>query len=396
MSEGAASDGDAFSLIRGDWPFRVQRALGLIPADGGLGVARRVLLLILLTWVPIVVWASLTERALPGHVSEPLFAHFGVHTRCLVGIPLFIVAEATMHAVSRRLIPYFASSGLVTREERPRFLAILAGVAAWRDRSLPWVLIVGLVVGWTIVRPLSADVHELVWATEHATQERSLGFGGWWFLFVARPVFTALLLGFLWRIGLLGLLLRRIAALPLSLVPTHPDRTGGLAFLEYLPLAVSPGILAVSAVLASRWAHDVAYHGVELPSLAMPAALLLVMLAVVALAPLTAFSGCLRRARLGGLLDYGAVVGEHGRRVRRKWILGETVEDRESLLSAPELGPVADTVALYEAVGRMRTVPIGTQALAGVLVPAILPLVAVAAIRIPLKDMVLTIVKAVL
>jgi hypothetical protein len=128
----------------------------------------------------------------------------------------------------------------------------------------------------------------------------------------------------------------------------------------------------------------------------MPAALLVVMLAVVALAPLAAFSGCLRRARLDGLLDYGAVVGEHGRRVRRKWILGEPVEDRESLLSAPELGPVADTAALYEAVERMRTVPIGKQALAGVLVPAILPLVAVAAIRIPLKDMALTIVKAVL
>jgi hypothetical protein len=82
--------------------------------------------------------------------------------------------------------------------------------------------------------------------------------------------------------------------------------------------------------------------------------------------------------------------------VRRKWILREPVEDREELLSAPELGPVADTVALYEAVKRMRSIPIGTQALAGVLVPAVLPLVAVAAIRIPIKDMLLTILKTLL
>jgi hypothetical protein len=394
MTDEAGSGAGDFSLVRGDWPFRIQRAVGLIPDRGGLGVVRRSLLLILITWLPVVGWALATARALPGRVSEPLLQHFGVHTRCLVAIPLFILAEATLHLVSHRVVPYFISSGLVPIEDRDRFRAIVGRMAALRNRYVPWILIVGLVIGWLLARPIAADVHELNWAAEQDAGVTHLGFGGWWFFYISRPIFTALLLAFVWRIVLLGLLLRRIAALPLSIVPTHPDRAGGLAFLEHVPPALSPGVLAISAVVASGWGHDVAFHGVQLRSLQMPAALLLVGLAVLVLAPLAAFAAPLRRARKQALFDYGALVGEHGRRVRRRWILREPVEDAESLLAAPELGPVADTVSLYEAVGRMRTVPIGKQAIASVVVAAVIPMIVVATIRIPLKEMILKIVQA--
>jgi hypothetical protein len=113
------TDGD-FSLVRGDWPFRMQRAVGLIPADG-LGIGRRIVFLVLLTWLPVAGWALVTARALPGHVNEPLFEHFGVHARCLVAIPLFLVTEATLHGMSHQLVPYFVSSGLVAVEDRQRF-----------------------------------------------------------------------------------------------------------------------------------------------------------------------------------------------------------------------------------------------------------------------------------
>lgn len=255
---------EPFSLVRGDWLFRIQRALGLIPPDGGLGVGRRALLLALLTWLPIVVWASLTGRALPpGRVSEPLLEHFGVHVRCLVAIPLFIVAEATTHAMSMQLVPYFVSSGLVRGEERSRFAAVAQRAKDLRDRSLPWVLIAGLVIGWIVARPIQADLHELEWAVEGTREEMRLGFGGLWFFYVARPIFTALLLAWIWRIILLGLVLRRIAALDLSIVPSHPDRTGGLGFLERVPFALSPVVLAMSpphlGAPASLSAYDAAY-----------------------------------------------------------------------------------------------------------------------------------------
>lgn len=389
--ENAADGADAFSLVRGDWFFRIQRAVGLIPADGGLGVGRRAVFLALVTWLPVAVWAYLTGRALPGRVNEPLLQHFGVHVRCLVAIPLFILGEATVHAASTQLVPYFLSSGLVPDDERGRFVTVVRRATTLRDAWLPWVFIAGLVLAVIIVRPIETDVHELDWAVD--ADRHAMGFGGWWFFYVARPIFTTLLLAWIWRLLLLGVLLRRIAALPLSIVPSHPDRTGGLGFLERVPAALGPVVVAISAVVASRWGHDVAFHDVALDALKMPAAIFLVVIAGLVLAPLVAFSGSLRRARKRALLDYGALVGEHGRRVRRKWILRQRVDDGEELLSAPELGPVADTTALYEAVERMRTAPIGKKALLGVLIPAVLPMIAVVAIRIPLKTVLLKILQ---
>jgi hypothetical protein len=382
---------EKFSLVRGDRVFRIQRAIGLIPADGGLGVGRRAVFLALVTWLPVAVWAYFTGRALPGRVNEPLLEHFGVHVRCLVAIPLFIVGEATVHVASTQLVPYFLSSGLVPDGERGRFTAVIRRATALRDAWMPWVLIAGLVLAWIMVRPIETDVHELDWAVD--ADRHTMGFGGWWFFYVARPVFTALLLVWLWRILFLGALLRRIAALPLSIVPSHPDRTGGLGFLERLPAALAPVVMAISAVLASRWAHEVAFHDVSLYALKVPAAIFLVGVAGLVLAPLMAFAGPLRRARKRALLDYGALVGEQGRRVHRKWILRQPVTDGEELLSAPELGPVADTTSLYESVEHMRTAPIGKKALLGVLIPAVLPMIAVVAIRIPLKQVLLTLLK---
>jgi hypothetical protein len=373
------------SLVRGDALFRLQQRMGLIPA-GGLGIGRRALLLVVLTWLPVVAWAALTGRALPGAVDEPLLQHFGVHVRCLVAIPLLILAEGVAHAVTMRLIPQFVHSGLVADKDRSEFRAVILRVVRLRDSSRPWILIAGLVIGWTFLRPMTLDAHEVIWAAE--AQSPRLGFGGWWFLSVARPIYLALLLGWLWRLALLFLLLRGIAKLDLSLVPTHPDRAGGLAFLEGLPAAFSLAILASSAVLASRWAHDVVYHSVHVKTLRLPAIAFLVLVLLAFLSPLIAFVPKLARAKREALLEYGALVGRHGRLVRRRWIRGERIENDE-VLSAPELGPVADTVSLYDAVAGMRAAPTGKRALLSVVLPAALPLLAVFAIEVPIRELLL-------
>jgi hypothetical protein len=371
------------SLVRNDLLFRAQRAIGLVPATG-LGIGRRALVLALVTYAPIAVWAAFADRALPGAAtSEPLFQHFGVTVRCLVAIPLLVIAEGVAHAMTTRLFPHFVGSGLVVDGDRDRFRAILAGIARLRDLSLPWIVIASLLLAWVVLGPPVAAQHELIWA-DAAEGGHHFGFGGLWFLYVARPIFFALLLAWLWRLALLFLLTSRIAKLDLSLVPTHPDRAGGLGFLETLPAAFSMVVLAMSAVLASRWAHDVLYHSVDVNSLRVPAAVFVVAMIVLFIAPLLPFASRLRAAKRKAVLQYGALVARHGRGVQRRWIEGEPVDDE--LLAAPEIGPVADTAALYESVAHMRTLPIGRSTLLMIAVPAILPLLVVAAIQIPIKE----------
>jgi hypothetical protein len=95
------------------------------------------------------------------------------------------------------------------------------------------------------------------------------------------------------------------------------------------------------------------------------------------------------------LLDYGALIARHGAAVRDKWILGKTGDD-EPLLSAPEIGPVADTVALYDAVRRMRPVPLGRTALLAIALPVAIPFIAVLAIQIPLRELLQELAKGLL
>jgi hypothetical protein len=95
------------------------------------------------------------------------------------------------------------------------------------------------------------------------------------------------------------------------------------------------------------------------------------------------------------LLDYSALVGRHGRLVRDRWVAGKEVGD-DALLSAPELGPIADTGPIYETVAAMRVLPIGMSTVAPLLIAAMLPLIAVLAIEIPIAKILGALAKAVI
>jgi len=199
----------------------------------------------------------------------------------------------------------------------------------------------------------------------------------------------------LWRLALVFVLLKRIAGLELSIVPTHPDGAGGLGFVKDMPKAFSLLAFATSAVVASRLAHDVLYHGVSLLSLKVVLGGFVVLVVVICIAPLLALARPLAAAKRRALLEYGALVGKHGRLVRQRWILGETPSD-DAVLQAPEIGPVADTLALYEAVSRMRPVPFGKSTLLGIAVPTLIPILVLISTQVPIKEVLKKIVGALL
>ncbi len=392
MSATTAGTTVDFSLVRGDVLYRLQRAIGLIP-ENGLGLVRRALFWSMLGWLPVALWALYINRALPGALNEPLLSHFGVHARLLVAVPLLIFAEGPASALIARLLRHFVESGIVPPTQRTAFDDALRRVARLRDATLPWIAIVAIVFAVLLFADTVFQPHEIDWDRE-AVPGRGPGFGGLWYLYVGRSIYFTLLFGWLWRIVLLVVLMRRVARLELALVPTHPDRAAGLGFLERLPGVFAPLALAVGAVLASRWAHDAVYHGLTLTSLRVEMITFVVLCAVIFALPLLAFRKPLKSLKKQSLLDYGALVGEHGRLVHKRWIEGHEV-GRPPVLEAPELGPVADTAALYAAVRSMKSVPLGKGSVLTVALAAALPIIAVLALQLPVKALLLTLLKAV-
>jgi len=78
-----------------------------------------------------------------------------------------------------------------------------------------------------------------------------------------------------------------------------------------------------------------------------------------------------------------------------RWIEEKDVRD-EAILSAPELGPVADTTSLYAAVTSMRIVPTGKSAVLTLLLAAALPMIVVFALQVPAKNILQFLLKTLL
>jgi len=388
MSPRMAAAAD-FSPIDNEPPLRWLRRLHLVPADG-LGAGRRALFMALLSWLPIAAWALLTDRRTDTSAGESLLHHYGVHVRCLIVIPLLILAEPMLQRKLKSIAAKLAQTALADPPMRERFDAATVGVVRLWDASLPWVLAIGVAIAWSLLdRP-----HEYEDALSWAIDGRgALGFGGWWFGYVVRPIFLVLLLGWLWRILLVGWWFWRIGKLDLSLVPTHPDRTGGIAFVAKLPSAFALVSLALSAQMASRWAHEILHHAASLAAYRQPVILFLVLWTLLLLLPLFGLMPALNRVRRRSVAEYSELVGEQGRLVHRRWIEGAQV-GAEPILDAPEIGPVADAAAMYEAVKKMRRAPISKTSLVGIIVPLAVPLVLTAALQIPLKELLLKLAKA--
>ena len=381
----------ALSLVEDDPPLRWQRAVSIAPPQG-LGVARRAAIFALVSWLPIAIWAAGRGRFLTAPIGEPLLQHYGVHVRCLIAMPLMILGDATLHAAGVRYLPQFIRNGLVDEAGRPAFDAVLRAVQRWRNAPLPWLLLVGVAVGWALVDPSATHTDEVSWALN---TDRSLGFGGLWFAYVVRPLFVALLLGWLWRIGLLVRMFAHLGRLRLSLVPTHPDRAGGLGFVERLPGAFAPVSLAISATLASRWAHQIVYHGQTLSELKLPAAAFVIVWSLILLSPLLPLMRIMRLTRRAALGSYAAMVAEQGRLVQRRWVEGTTRTDTP-LIEPSGVGVIADAETMFKAVQSMRSIAIGKTAISGILLPVAVPMLAVATLQIPIRELLLGLLKALL
>jgi hypothetical protein len=380
-----------FSLVN-DPLLRLQRVVHL--ASGrGLDAVRRVLLLVLITWVPIVVWAAATGRLHEEVLGDSAMRHLGVHVRCLLAIPLLILSEPLARRVIGTIVANFVPSGLIRSEDRAAFANAIHRAEHWRDAPVVWLAIAALVVFSAVVgarHVLTGDMDALVWSQGQTT----LDFGATWAVFVVRPLVLFLLLTWLWRLVLTWLLFRRIAGLDLQLTPSHPDRVGGLGFVKLYAMSFSLVVLAISSLVCSVVAHQMLEHGASIRQFQGQLALLVVLLVLVFLLPATAFTGQLRRTFLRGQFEYSRLASRYVRGVHERWVDGQKVED--DMLGAAEIGPVVDLASLYGLGTGMQFTLLGRLQVATLLLPAVLPVLAVVALEIPIKDILMKLAEKVM
>lgn len=372
-----ASPVPAFSLVRGGPMYRIARALHLISGDGH--VHRLVLVLVAVTWIPLIALSALA-RAASGQWPA-VAADVGVHVRLVLAVPLLVFAEPRMHVRTERCLDRFVTDRWAP-EADAEVTRIIVVAGRWRDAWWPELVILALalagsqLVAWGVFEPLG--VHR----GPHARQWSN---ALWWYALIALPVYQVLMYRWLWRWLLWVWMLWALSRLNIRPIAPHPDRAGGIDFLSEPSIGFSWVILASCTVQASVWADRIIHGGAAVTSFSSAAALLTMISVVISLGPLCVFSPTMWRARFRAVREYGRLATDHSRLFHARWIeRGE----REQLLGSGDIQSQSDLVTVFETMSSMRIVPFGPRALTIIVLVVIVPMVPLALLEVPLLELV--------
>jgi hypothetical protein len=376
MKTNPTSEPPDFSLVLGGPLFQLYQRTHLSGYALEL-LRRRVLVITLFAWLPLLVLSVLEGRALGGGIKIPFLYDMEAHARFLIAVPLFIVAEVVVH---RRLAPLarrFVESGIVVTEYLPRFNAAIDAALRARNSVALEVTLLVLVyaLGLWFWRSRIALAAPTWYATPEATHLH-LSSAGFWYIFVSIPIFQFLLLRWYMRLVLWFWFLWRVSRLKLHLTAAHPDRAGGIGFLGKSSYGFVPILFAQGALLAGLIADRVLYNGGSLTSFKVDAASYVGFLVLFILGPLVMFSPKLARTKRQGSAEYGLLANRYVFGFEEKWIRGSAPETNE-LLGTGDLQSLADLANSYSVVRAMRIVPFGLEEitrLAAVTAAPLLPL----------------------
>lgn len=350
---------------------------------------RRIVVVPLLVWTPLLVLAAVDGRLLPGNGYVPFLYDIEAHVRLLVALPLLFAAELPAHRRLRNAIRQFIQRNLVADSERVAFDAAVE--SAMRLRNSIYLEGAMLVLAFTAGHWLWRSQIAYEGTTWYATSDGSslsLTLPGYWYGLVAIPVFQ--FVGFRWylRLVIWFRLLWQISRLRLNLVAIHADRAAGLGFVGNSSYGFSLLLLAHGALL-SGWIADRIFHGSSsLVDFELEAIVLIGCVVAAILLPLCVFTSPLLAARRRAHGEYGLLVARYTQAFDRKWILGERQPD-EPLLGSDDMGALADLSSSFQIVQETRLVPFGLRLAVNLVLITALPLLPLVFNILPLTSLIM-------
>ena len=377
-----------FSLVLGGPLFQLLRRAHLSD-DTLMLVRRRIVVISLFTWLPLLVLSALEGQLLGGSVAVPFLLDVEVHARFLVALPLLILAELVVHQRMRPLLKQFLERNLIPENAMTRFEAAVASAFRLRNSVLAEVLLIALVygVGILIVWRYYIALDTATWYAVPSGGGSKLSLAGIWYGYVSLPIFQFLLVRWYFRLFIWARFLWQVSRIELSLVPTHPDRVGGLGFLSATVYALSVLAVAHGAVLAGQLASRIFFVGATLPQFKVEIAVIVVFLMCAILGPLLVFAPGLVQAKRKGLREYGTLAERYVREFDTKWLRGGAPAD-EPLVGSADIQSLADLANSYEVVRTMHIVPITRDAVIRLAAATLLPIVPLALTMMPLEELV--------
>jgi hypothetical protein len=373
-----------FSLVKGG-PFYKLLWLGREPDDAQALVRQRIIPVALFVWLPLLLLSALEGQALPrGSTTVPFLLDLEVHIRFLLTMPLLIAAEVPVHRRTRHVAAVFLERHLIPERDRARFDAAVQSTLRLRDSLLAEVLlvafvyVVGILVFWR--RYMALDT--ATWYATPTADGSTLSFAGMWYWYVSLPFFQFLLcrwyfrfvvwLGFLWR----------VSRIELSLIPTHPDRVGGLGTLANTVYGFALLAMAHGALVAGPLASRIFFLGAVLTEFRVQIAVVAMLVPCLVAGPLLLFSFQLGRTKRTGSREYGTLAERYVREFDAKWLRGGAPAG-ERLIGSQDIQALADLGHSYDLVRAMRISLVTKESLLQIALATFVPIAPLALTMMP-------------
>lgn len=355
---------------------------------------RRVVVISGFIWLPLLL-LCLVEGTLYTGVPIPFVGDIETHARFLVAVPLLIFAELFVHLRMRVVVVQFLDRRLIPEAALERFkAAILSAMRSRNSVAAELVLI-------AIIFPLAYYVRSHFLALESSTWYARIENGGatatyagMWYWWVSNPLFQFLLVRWYYRLFIWARFLWHVSRIELALIPTHPDRNGGLGFLSASAYAVSPLLAAHGAAVAGFVANRIFYGGASLTHFKLEIVVLVVFLLLVVLGPLCVFAAQILAAKRKGLRDYGILAAEYTREFDQRWVRG-AVRDGQELLGSADIQSLADLGNAYAVIKEMKAIPVSRDTFVQLILATIIPFAPLLLTMMPLEELLNRIIGAV-
>jgi hypothetical protein len=345
-----------FSLVLGGPIFQLFRRAHLEGNHLEL-LRRRIVIITVFVWLPLLLLSAFAPTA--GHAGRLSFLRdVEVHARFLIALPVLIGAELLVHLRMRPVVRRFVERRIVLPQDLPRFGSAIQSAIRLRN-SIP--IEFGLLLAvysfglWFWHNRVGLD--SSTWYA-HSGGRWNLTPAGFWYVFVSIPIVQFILLRWYLRLFIWFRFLWQVSRMGLHLIPTHPDRCAGLAFLGKSSYAFGPILFAQGAMLAGLVASRVLYQGESLTSFKLQIGGFIAFFVLAILGPLLMFTPKMAQARRKGLADYGLLAQRYIEGFEQKWVLRDPSTSGE-LLGAADIQSLADLGNSYGFVRDMRPVPFG-------------------------------------
>ena len=375
-----------FSLSAGGPFHNILVKMGLHNEQGKLAIV-----CVCFTWLPLLIITTI-EGTLFSGTQLPFISDVAMHARVLVALSMLIMIKVVIDTNVNAVTKYI-SDALITGAVGQIVLIRTLRRAKKLTNSVITEIILILIVIITTISMVKGGAYSSLgegttsWMTTSVQQgDTGLSVAGYWAVFISIPTFQFFLFRWLWRYFVWILLLFRLSRTTIDLLPTHADGAGGLGIVMLAQRSFNLIFVAGSVVISGQFIAEIIDQPDTFNVIRNKVIGYIIICIVFIFIPLLFFTGKLFTTKYKGLTRLSILGATLSRKFEGEWVNDLPIEKRiEESKVDPSM--LYDYFGLYEALQKLRTVPITLLDILGMAIVLFIPFIPILFIHFSVAEL---------